>query len=470
MANILLIAYNNDSYIHWFPQGLAYIASALLKAGHDVEIYQQDINHYPDEHLTNYLNNNKYDVVGVGMCGGYYQYQKLLKISEAINASKQRPFFMIGGHIASPEPEYFLKKTGADAIVIGEGEETVVELVNNIALQRINSPTAGLLKFIKGIAYRIGEFTYINERRELIKDIDSILMPAYHLFDINSYRLLRMPHCSSTDFVMPVLSGRGCTFKCTFCYRMDHGFRPRSSKSIIREIKHLQRTYGITYIAFSDELLMSSVKRVTELCNAFIEEGLNIKWDCNGRLNYATPEVLKLMKEAGCVFLNYGIESVDDNVLKNMHKNLTVKQITEGVEATLNAGISPGLNIIWGNIGDTAETLAKGVKFLNDYSDDAQMRTIRPVTPYPGCQLYYDAIENGLLKDVEDFYERKHTNSDLISVNFTPYTTHEAHKLLYNANSLLIDEYFERQKIEYQTQAHDLYYGINKEFRGFRQS
>ena len=470
MARILLIVYDNDSYIHWFPQGLAYIASALLKAGHDVDIHQQDINHYPDSVLTNRLDSTKYDVVGVGLCGGYYQYQKLLKISEAINASKQRPFYMIGGHLVSPEPRYFLKKTQADAIVLGEGEETVVELVNEVTLQRIKSPTAGLLKNIKGIAYRIGEFTYINERRPLILDINTIPMPAYHLFDINSYRLLRMPHCTSKDFVMPVLSGRGCTFKCNFCYRMDSGFRPRSSSSIIREIKHLQRTYGITYIAFSDELLMSSIKRVTELCNAFIEEGLNIKWDCNGRLNYATPEVLKLMKEAGCVFINYGIESVDDTVLKNMNKNLTVKQITEGIENTLSAGISPGLNIIWGNLGDTAETLAKGVKFLNDYSDDAQMRTIRPVTPYPGCKLYYYAIKKGLLKDAEDFYEHKHTNSDLISVNFTPYTNHEAHKLLYNANSLLISEYFERQVISYQTQAHDLYYGINKDFRGFRQS
>ncbi len=470
MAKILLVVYDNLSYIHWFPQGLAYIASALLKAGHDVEIYQQDINHYPDEHLTNYLNNNKYDVVGVGMCGGYYQYKKLLKISAAINASKQRPFYMIGGHLVSPEPEYFLKKTGADAIVIGEGEETVVELVNNIALQRINSPTAGLLKFIKGIAYRIGEFIYINERRELIKDIDSIPMPAYHLFDINSYRLLRMPHCSNTDFVIPVLSGRGCTFKCTFCYRMDKGFRPRSSKSIIREIKHLQRTYNIHYIAFSDELFMSSEKRTIELCNAFIEEDLNISYDCNGRLNYATPEVLNLMKKSGCKFINYGIESVDDTVLKNMNKKLTVKQITEGVENTLNAGISPGLNIIFGNIGDTKKTLYKGVDFLLKYDDGAQLRTIRPVTAYPGCELYYYAIKEGLLKDIEDFYEHKHTNSDLVTVNFTDLSDEEFHEELFIANSILIKNYFKNKCNSTINEAEELYYKNNIKFRGFRTS
>ncbi len=463
MAKVLLITYDSEMYVHWFPTGHAYIASYLLRAGHEVDVYSQDIHHYPDEHLTEHLNKNKYDVVSVSIIGGYYQYNKLLKISNAINSSKNRSNFkfIIGGHMASPEPEYFLKKTQADAVVIGEGEETVVELVDRII-------TKTPLKGLKGIAYHIGEFNYINERRPLIRNIDSIPMPAYHLFDMNNYRLLRMPNCSNTDFVMPVLSGRGCTHKCSFCYRMDRGFRPRSPESIIKEIKFLQRTYGITYIAFSDELLMSSIKRTTELCNAFIKADLNIKWDCNGRLNYATPEVLKLMKKAGCVFINYGIESVDDKVLKNMHKNLTVKQIEEGVKNTLDAGISPGLNIIWGNIGDTAETLQKGVKFLNDYSDNAQMRTIRPVTPYPGSELYYYAIETGLLKGVEDFYERKCINSDLLSVNFTPYTDETFHRLLYSANCLLIDEYFERQKIKYQTQAYDLYHNKNKDFRGFR--
>ena len=79
------MVYDNDSYIHWFPQGLASIAAVLAKEGHEVEIYSQDMNHYPDEHLTNYLNKNKFDMVGVSVIAGYYQYRKLLKISKAIN-------------------------------------------------------------------------------------------------------------------------------------------------------------------------------------------------------------------------------------------------------------------------------------------------------------------------------------------------------------------------------------------------
>jgi anaerobic magnesium-protoporphyrin IX monomethyl ester cyclase len=129
---ILLVVYDNESYIHWFPQGLAYIAAVLRREGHEVSIYSQDKDHYPEEHLTHYLDNNQFDMVGVSVVGGYYQYRKLLKISKAINRSKNRPFYVIGGHGPAPEPEYFLRKTDADVVVIGEGEETIIDLVNAI--------------------------------------------------------------------------------------------------------------------------------------------------------------------------------------------------------------------------------------------------------------------------------------------------------------------------------------------------
>src|SRR3989339_1946341 len=147
---VLLIVYDNDSYIHWFPQGLAYIGAVLLKNGYEVEVYNQDKNHYSDEHLTGYLNKNKYDIVGVSVIAGYYQYRKLLRISDAINKSKQRPSYIIGGHGPSPEPEFFLRKTQADVAVIGEGEETIVELIDVVSKK-------GSLTHVKGIAFREGD-------------------------------------------------------------------------------------------------------------------------------------------------------------------------------------------------------------------------------------------------------------------------------------------------------------------------
>ncbi len=460
---ILLIVYDNDSYVHWLPQGLAYIAAVLKKAGHQVEIYNQDKFHYSEKHLQQYLNKNYFDVVGVSIIAGYYQYRKLLKISEAINSCYNRPVYLLGGHGPSPEPEFFLKKTQADVIIRGEGEVTIVELLEALANERD-------LSTVDGISFLKDNKLISTKERELIKDIDTIPFPAWDLFPIDYYSLLRMPHIENSERCMPVLSARGCPFKCNFCYRMDKGIRLRSPENIVVEIKILKEKYNISYIVFSDELLMSSVNRTKELCKVFIKENLNIKWSCNGRLNFAKKDVLKIMKKAGCVFINYGIECMDNDILRIMKKVLNVKQIKEGIENTLKSGISPGFNIIFGNINENKKTLKKGVEFLLKYDDHAQLRTIRPVTPYPGSPLYYYAIEKGLLKDVEDFYEKKHVNSDLLTVNFTELTDEQFYEELFKANEILIKNYYDSFMKKTIKNAHKLYFDKNTNFRGFRQS
>lgn len=461
---ILLIAYDNGAKINFFPTGTAYIASAIRNEGYEVVVYNQDVHHYPEEHLTDYLNNNVFDIVGVGVIGGYFQYRKLLKISRAINTSKNRPaYYIVGGYGPSPEPEYFLKKTEADIAVMGEGEVTICELLNAISNKKSFAD-------IDGIAYRNEGKIVINPDRTLIQDIDTISWPAYDLFPIEYYRLLSLPHSDVTDFAMPVLTARGCIFKCNFCYRMDKGYRIRKPEEIIEEVNFLQKEYGITYIKFDDDLLMSSKKRMVSFCDAILKSKLKFKWWCNGRLNYARTELLQLMKEAGCVFINYGIEAFDDKALKNMNKVLTTKQIVKGIEATLRVGLSPGFNIIFGNIGESKEILSKDVEFLLKYDDGAQLRTIRPVTPYPGSPLYYYAIEKGLLKDVEDFYENKHINSDLLAVNFTDMSDEELHKCLMEANIVLIKNYYKNKLALVIDTTKKLYLNKDANFRGYRQT
>lgn len=459
----MLIVYDNDSHLSNFPFGIAYIAAACRKAGHKVEIYNQDLYHWPETHLRDLLDREDFDLVGIGVVGGYYQYRKLLKISEAINQSKKRPFYLIGGHGPSPEPEYFLKKTKADAVVIGEGEETVVELLR--ALEEKQS-----FVDVAGIAFLNHGKLIQTPRRKLISDIDKIPFPAWDLLPMDYYALFRAVNIRNNQRYMAVLSGRGCVFQCAFCYRMDPGFRPRSAESIIEEINILKSKYQVSYIEFLDELFMNSVERTVGLCESFIKAKLDINWACNGRLNFARKDVLKLMKESGCVFINYGIESLDEQALRLMNKALTVKQITEGIENTLDCGISPGFNIIFGNRGETKESLKKGVDFLLKYDNHAQLRTIRPVTPYPGSPLYYYAIEKGLLKDCADFYEKKHLNSDLLSVNFTDLSDKEFHRALLEANVKLINKYFESKKKSVVRQSENLYLNKDAGFRGYRQT
>ncbi|MCF8506964.1 MAG: B12-binding domain-containing radical SAM protein [Caulobacter sp.] len=460
-SRVLLVVYDNGSHIHSFPMGAAYIAAALRQKGHEVVVWNQDSTHSPDESLTGYLDENPFDVVGIGVIGGYYQYRKLLSLAGAVNRSRRRPFFLLGGHGPTADVRYFLRKTQADAVVMGEGEETVVELV--AALEN-RTP----LTDVRGLALRDGPEVTVTPGRPLIADLDAIPWPARDLFPVEYYRLLRMPHATSADFCLPVLSGRGCTFRCTFCYRMDTGHRARASEPILDEIEYLQKTWNITYIDFMDELLMISRQRTMEFCESILRRGLKFKWYCNGRLNYAAPEVLDLMKRAGCVFINYGIESVDNTVLKNMQKALRYEQIVPGIENTLAAGISPGLNMIFGNIGDNRDTLRRAVDFLIRYDDQAELRTIRPVTPYPGSPLYDEAVRRGLLRDCEDFYEHKHLNSDLMAVNFTELTEDEFYEALAEANSRLAENYYAKSRERMLRQIDRLYRQRDATFRGFR--
>jgi anaerobic magnesium-protoporphyrin IX monomethyl ester cyclase len=460
---ILLVVYDNGSYAHVFPMGMGAISAILEQNGHEVVIYNQDMHHYPDEHLTEYLDNNEFDVLAVSLIAGYYQYKRLLGLSQAINRSKNRPVYVIGGYGPTPEPEFFVKKTGCDIVVLGEGETTAVRLMD-----AIENKTS--LKDVLGIAYREGDKVLINQRPPQIEDLDSLPRYAYHLFPMEYYRMMRMPNAETSDFVMPMMSGRGCTFKCTFCYRMDTGYRARNSEALLDEVEYLYKEYGINYVSFQDDLLMTSVEHTEEVCRAFAKRNLPVKWNCNGRLNYCSKELLKFMKDTGCVFINYGIESMDNTVLKYMKKGLRTDQIIQGIEDTLEIGISPGLNMMFGNYGDNGQTLQKAVDFLIKYDDFAQMRTIRPVTPYPGSPIYYDAIRDGKLAGVEDFYENKHLNSDLLCVNYTELSDDEYYSCLSDANKQLLENYYKNARQYALDQVDNLYCNRDESFRGFRHS
>ena len=463
---ILFVVYDNGSYDHIFPMGVGALAGILKRDGHEIVVWNQDMHHWPDDHLRIYLDENKFDVVVTSLIAGYYQYQKMKSLSKAINNSKNRSDFkyIMGGYGPTPEPKFFLKKSGCDVVCLGEGEVTISKLMDSFENK---TP----LKNVPGVAWLENEKLQQTPRAPLIQHLDTLPKTPYELFPMDYYRMLRFPKVKTTDFVFPLMSARGCSFKCTFCYRMDPGYRMRVPEPLLDEVEMLYKDYGITYILFQDDLLMSSVEHTEAVCLEFLKRNLPVRWSCNGRLNYCSEELLQLMKDAGCTFINYGIESMDQKVLNNMKKGLRPEMITQGIEDTLKVGISPGLNFIFGNKGDNKKTIKSTVDFLLKYDDFAQKRTIRPVTPYPGSPLYYDAIKMGLLdKDdpAEDFYERKHLNSDLICCNFTELTDEEFYECLRWANTTLMKNYFDRQRNSTLTQINNLYKNKDASFRGFR--
>ncbi|MEA1876855.1 MAG: B12-binding domain-containing radical SAM protein, partial [Bacteroidota bacterium] len=160
-------------------------------------------------------------------------------------------------------------------------------------------------------------------------------------------------------------------------------------------------------------------------------------------------------------------EAFDDQILKNMNKALTTKQVIDGIEATLAEGISPGFNIIFGNLGDNRKTLRKSIELLDKYNDFGQLRVIRPVTPYPGTPLYYHAIEEGLLSGPDDFYE-KHKNIELLTCNFTDIPDDEFHELLFETNKKIIKDYYKHLEKTTVETFRNAYFGHDYSFRGAR--
>jgi len=457
---ILLIVLDKGSYVNFFPLAAAYLASAARMRGYrDITIYNQEVYHYPDEAIKDFLDKERFDVLGVGIYG-YQQYIKAVSFLAQVNASKHRPTVVLGGHGPTAAPEYFIRKLEADIAVLGEGETVFCNLLDALSSKR---PLEG----VKGIAYRYGVEVRVNEREKLVTELDSVPFPAWDLFPMEHYVLERHIAASHTDRCFPVLASRGCVYRCNFCYRMDTGYRLRSVENVMEEIKKLRKDYNVTHITFADENFMVSEKHILRFVEGIGKHGLEFGWNCMGRLKVARPHILKRVKEAGCVYINYGVESLDQKVLDMMNKKQTVEEAYQGVENTIKAGMHPGLNIIWGSPGDTAESLRKGGDFLNRYNTGIQLRTIKPVTPYPGTALFKLAVERGLLKDAEDFYS-KYVNSDRMTANFTDIPDEEFYRLLFEANRTVINNYYGKLDANAVEGFRRCYFEHDTSFRGPR--
>jgi radical SAM superfamily enzyme YgiQ (UPF0313 family) len=447
MSSVLLCSTDNGNHLSQPHHGLSYLGAALRAAGHEVSVWDAALHHYPPEHLTATLEATRPDVVAVTSIGGYWQYRQLRKVSDAINASKHRDalWYVTGGHGPASDPAYFKRVTGCDTVFVGEGELTFTAACDNPLVH-------------KGEAVMQGEPV----------DVDAVPRPAWDLFDVNVYRLQRYPRVGTTEFAMPVLSGRGCAHKCSFCFRLTPGYRAREPEAVADEIRWLQRDYGVAFVNLDDECAMIGGARTLALCEAL--RPLGVGWMCNGRLDIAArfPTLLPIMRDAGCRFINYGVEALSQPVLDEMNKRQSVDQIYRGVKATLEAGVSPGLNVMFGAPSDTRESLALLVSFLKDFDDHAQVRTVRPITPYPGTPLFKRAIAEGKIKDTADFYERLHVNSDLATVQWTEMTDDEFHAALYEANVELMRFGMAKRADRMADELRRLYIDRDASWRGFR--
>lgn len=433
-AKVLFVIHDVYQDDNDFPLGPAYLASVLLKRGVDVEIYNQDIFHYANDHLAEYLDDHEFDVIGLGFLAARYK-ETIEPLCKTINDHKRDAWLVLGGHGVSAIPKYILEQTQADIAVIGEGENTIVDLVQC----KISD---GDLSKVRGIVYRSGTQCIENQRRESIKQLDSIPFPAWEIFPIDIYQSCSIyPGQQENEKIQAIITTRGCTNSCAFCYRMEKGIRRRSLPNIIAEMKILIERYGVSYFFIADELTFINRSMVFDFEEALDRAGLKIKYYCDIRATLVDNEVVQSLKRSGCQLVNIGFESMDQKVLDALNKGTTVEENINAAEICKNNGLVMGLNIIWANPYDSEQSLWKLVDFIKKYNTYGQTRTIRPVTPYPGSPLYTKAVASGMLDGPNGFFA-KFKNSDLITVNFTDIPTEECYKLLFAANTELILDHF----------------------------
>jgi radical SAM superfamily enzyme YgiQ (UPF0313 family) len=422
MARVLFIVHDLYQDDNHFPLGIAYLAAVLEKEGHEVEVICQDITHCTDDHIVELIAHRPPDIVAMGFLAARFK-ETVLPLCKKINEVKgilnKKFWLVLGGHGASGCPEYIKEQTSADYVLAGEGESQMEAVA-----------------------------VYLSPGNELnnYKDLDSLPWPAWHLFPIDEYRKqLKMPGWELGDYTLGMTASRGCKGRCTFCQRLSKGLRFRSMENVVGEIYRLFNVYRINYIFFQDEMFVANEKRMVEFYEELVKKDLigKIKWGGDARVDVVNKELLQLLKRTGCQFLDYGFESMDDEVLLQMKKGTTSEDNCNAARWTKEAGIPFNMNILWGMPGDSEDTLRKNITFINEFNTHSFLRTIRPPTPYPGCELFDIAVKQRLLDGPADFFDR-FTNSDRLTVNFTGMSDEEFYINLYQANSSLIRNYFEK--------------------------
>ena len=307
------------------------------------------------------------------------------QIARAIKEKSPKTLTFVGGaHITALPEETFRRYPAFDYGVVGEGELAFWDL-----LQAVEK--GGEFQRVENAVFREGGEVFVNARRRFVDNLDQIPFPAYDLlpFFPGRYRppflnYLKGPTASLT-------TSRGCPQACTFCDRSVFGNRYRyfSEDYLFELISHLSQKYGIRHLVFADDQFAASKPRLIRLCEKMAAGNLRVCWNCDARVDSVDPELLRMMKRAGCWMISYGIESGSQEILDKIKKGFRLDQVERAVHWTREAGIrAKGLFMI-GYPEETEETLDQTLSLLlRTPLDEINLSFL---TPYPGTKLYHQA-------------------------------------------------------------------------------
>lgn len=394
---LMTIPNNMDKVVGWgakfvtplAPYGLMYLASSLRQAGIGCAILDSYGLGLGIKEIKSFILDAQPKIIGLSIMTS--QAFVACELIKALRLQQPHLKIILGNLHADIFAEWFLSQGLADAVVHGEGEETTVELCQTYLSDGDPRTVSG----ISLIDDQTGE-PHRTLPRPIIENLDSIPLPAWDLVPHDIYRFpfyYGYPNASNPKTAKHMFTSRGCPYDCVFCsVHKQQTIRYHSVPRIMEELTILTKQLGAKYVFFMDSLFTTTPSRVTEICEGILRQGLKIDWGCEGRVNFAAkyPEVLTLMRKAGCVQIAYGIESGDEEVLTRAKKNLTIAQVEQAVSNTKAAKIeSIGLFML-GLPGETEETMHKTIELSKRLPLAFAQFAI--TTPFPGSELYYELV------------------------------------------------------------------------------
>lgn len=383
------------------PLSLLYLAGYARERGHQVRVLDLDFLGRISPHLERAIGEFKPDLAGLSAYTT--NVARAADIAVAIKQNDPNIRAVLGGFHASALPEATMREFPAfDGLVAGEGEATLTELADRLDAGK--DPVG-----IPGLFWRTDQEVKSGPVRPLLDDLDTLPYPARDLVPITKY----VPdpgnffHLPSTG----ILYSRGCPYHCTFCSKsvFKDVIRYRRPEAVIEEIQSCESKWSIRDFRFEDEGPTLNRRRIRALCEAMLAARLRITWHCYSRVDTVQEDDLRLMKEAGCYHITYGVESGSRRSLERIDKRLSLEQASFIIAATKRLGIECKANFILGFPWETREDIDQTVSFA--FSTSPDLVTFNVFKPLPGSILYEQLAEAGKLRHTKwaDYFATSET-------------------------------------------------------------
>ncbi len=413
-------------HLGFIGQGFPYLAGALKAAGH--QVFGLNIGHlWIVEPSFDVLKQKVYkaieeyqpDLIGVGGLTADYRF-----IRDTISICRLKAEdipIVCGGKIITYDAEYIFSNLKPDFALIGDAEESLVQLADALSGEANFSKIPNLWYWENGCALN-------NSIAYSSANLDEYAFPDYEPFDIQGmWKSLNQmdDNAYSRKHPRPIQIGlgRSCPFKCTFCcHIVGPEYRSRSVRSVIAEIKELYDRYQFNILRFTDELFSFNKEKVYELCDFIRELNYDFDWKCTVRAADVNRYFLKTLKASGCNLVGVGLESGSPAILRSMKKPSKLKYVKHAIELANEVGIGMGGSFIFGDPAETPQTIAETIQYCNDFCDGLNIN-FGYVFPYPGSKLFDDALKNGIIENKQSYYSRLTAGTGQLIYNLTSIPT-----------------------------------------------